>query len=71
MEEKIQSEIILDNRYSEIMKCIRDILELADISKEMIDEIIDGCENSQTDLDYALMGLIDVIIDEDASIEVI
>lgn len=69
--EKIQSEIILDNRYNEIIDSIKYILELADISKETIKEIIDRCEDSQTDLDYALMGLIDVIIDKDASIEVI
>ena len=69
--EKIQSEIILDNRYNEIMDSIRYILKLADIDENIIDEKLNNSELTQTDLDYALMGLIDVIIDEDASIEVI
>ena len=69
--EKIQSEIILDNRYCEIMDSIKYILKLADIDENIIDEKLDNSELMQTELDYALMGLIDVIIDKDTSIEVI
>lgn len=69
--EKIQSEIILDNRYCEIMDSIKYILKLVDIDENIINEKLDNSELMQTELDYALMGLIDVIIDKDASIEVI
>ena len=69
--EKTKEEIILDNRYTEIMECIKNILGLIGVDKRIIDARLDLQELSQTDLDSALLLLISTIVDEDASVEVL
>ena len=62
---KNRSEIILDNKYYLIMKHIEEILELAGLDRNIIENKLNNNEISQTDLDYILLGLIDEIIEKE------
>ena len=62
---KNRSEIILDNKYFQIMKHIEQIFELVGLDKNIIDEQLDEHTILQTSLDYILLGLIDEIIEKE------
>lgn len=63
---KTREEIILDNKYFQIMEYIEDILELVGIDKTIIDRELDNQEILQTSLDYILLGLIGEIIERES-----
>jgi len=59
--EKTENEIFLDNRYNDIVKSLKDILDLFDFDKNIIDEKLDSGEILQHEFDNELLGLIEVI----------
>ena len=64
---KTREEIILDNKYFQIMEHIEQIFELVGIDKTIIDRELDNHEILQTSLDYILLGLINDIIEKECN----
>lgn len=59
--EKTENEIFLDNKYVDIVKSLKDILDLLDFDKNRIDEKLDSGEILQVEFDNRLLDLIEVI----------
>lgn len=59
--EKTENEIFLDNKYVDIVKSLKDILDLLDFDKNIIDEKLDSGEILQHEFDNGLLNLIEVI----------
>ena len=58
---KTENEIFLDNKYVDIVKSLKDILDLLDFDKNIIDEKLDSGEILQVEFDNRLLDLIEVI----------
>lgn len=57
----MESKEVLNEKYIDIIKCINNILTIAGIDKDYLENQLNNGKLLQTELDYSLLELIDTI----------